>query len=446
MGVHVREQVGGERLAVGGSEESSIPRELGTNRQSSISDLTSHCIRCGFCLEACPTYVLTGQETESPRGRIYLVRSADEGKIYWEDARKHIQRCVGCRACEPACPSGVEYGKILELAREKLEEESPHRSKSWLLTGLTSPTRLRFQLTLARLWPGRRLPKAIARFLSKEAPEADLPRALLLSSWPPLMEEKCPPVKGEVYLLEGCAMRVLYPRIHEATRRLLHRIGYTVKEADAGCCGALHAHNGKLHEAQRMAKELLHAMPGNLPIIVNSAGCGSFLKEILLLRAEGGAPHATRIFDASEFLFEHGLSRTLTESDGLKTRVTYHDACHLAHGQGIRTQPRDLIKSIPNVEFVELQEADRCCGSGGIYNILQPRLARQMLDRKWGFVQETGAEIVATGNPGCHAWIDQAAKEHGGRVRVMHTLELLEAAFFRHPLRTDPASRTDPSK
>jgi Fe-S oxidoreductase len=293
-----------------------------------LSDLTARCIRCGFCLEACPTYVLTGHETESPRGRIYLVRSAEEGKIAWEQARPHLDRCLGCRACEPACPSGVQYGQILELSRDRLEERRPHRAKRWLLAGVTSPVRLRLQLLVGKLWPGKRVPGWLSRLLSREAPEADLPRALPDCCWPPLEEAKLPPVRGEVYLLEGCAMRVLYPGVHEATRRLLRRVGYSVREAEAGCCGALHAHNGQLEEAKKMAAELASALDmagdparpastpltpsssrsapgggGEAPLIVNSAGCGSFLKE--------QPEWEERVFDAAEFLFRNGLAQAL---------------------------------------------------------------------------------------------------------------------------------------
>jgi glycolate oxidase iron-sulfur subunit len=389
----------------------------------SLDELTTKCIRCGFCLESCPTFVVTGEETESPRGRIYLARSADEGKLDWEATRAHLEACLGCRACETACPSGVEYGQILEIARVKLEESKPSRAKHAFLSGMTHPKRLMAQLALSSLLPGRKIPRMLSKLLSGEAPAADKPR-VQPDDLLPLDESECPPIRGEVYLLEGCATRVLYPRVHAATRRLLRRVGYTVRETSQGCCGALHAHSGFLDEANEMASRLASAMPDNLPIIVNSAGCGSWLKESSL---------PGRAVDATEFLLANGLVDALTRAPGLGITATYHDACHLAHGQGVRSQPRELLAAIPKLKLVELNEADMCCGSAGIYNITQPHMAKTLLDRKWANVAVTKAAVVATGNPGCHAWIAQAAREHGESVQVLHTLELLEAAFSGLP-------------
>lgn len=387
-----------------------------------LDDLTAHCIRCGFCIESCPTFVVTGNEAESPRGRIYLIRSADEGKIDWETAvRPHIEPCLGCRACETACPSGVEYGAIVELAREKLEELKPAKIKHTFVGGLTNPTKLRAELALGRLVPGKKVPGVLSRLLSGQTPEAERPRAQKPVRWPPLDQTNLPPVRGEVYLLEGCVMRVLYPRVHQATRRLLRRVGFQVREAEQGCCGALHAHNGYLEEGFAMSERLAAQLPGDLPIVVNSAGCGSHIKEQEAFAGRG--------IDISQFLLREGLEGQLAESPGFEARLTYHDACHLAHGQQIRTEPRRLLKSIPRVDFVELPEADMCCGSAGIYNILQPKMARELLERKWSNVERTKSTIVATGNPGCHAWIAQASREHPGAVSVLHTVEVLEAAF-----------------
>ncbi len=394
-----------------------------------LSDLAAHCIRCGFCLEACPTYTETGLETESPRGRIYLVRSALEGSIGWgeEEVGKHLDLCLGCRACETACPSGVEYGRILELAREEIERRRPSRAEKWLLSGITRPRLLKLQLALGRLLPGKGLPRVLSRLLTRERPEVERPRAQRPSAWPPPAEASLPPVKGEVYLLEGCAMSVLFPRVHEATRRLLRRLGFAVRESGAGCCGALHAHQGLSGKASRMAARLAAAMPGDARLIVNSAGCGSFLKQ------HAPAALRERVEDVSEVLSREGLAGLLGESKGVRARATYHDACHLAHGQGIREAPRSLLRAIPGLELVELQEADTCCGSAGVYNVLQPGMARRLLERKWRNVEATGASIVAMGNPGCHAWIEQAAREKGSDVLVLHTAELLEASFSGLP-------------
>jgi len=389
-----------------------------------LGELTTHCIRCGFCLEACPTFTTTASELESPRGRIYLVRSAIEGKLDWQnDVREHLDRCLGCRACETACPSGVEYGQILEMARDRIEQRQPSAAKTALLKVTTNPKLLKANLLAAKLWPGNRMPGFVSRMVSGQAPEADLPAAQAPGNFYELHEELMPPVRGEVYLLEGCAMRTLYPRVHQATRRLLRRVGYTVREVPQGCCGALHAHNGHLQEAHRMAAELARAMPGDLPVVVNSAGCGSTMKEY-----EDRA-FAGRVRDVSEFLLEAGLTDELARASGTSQRVTYHDACHLAHGQKIWEAPRQLIRAIPGIDFVELPEADTCCGSAGIYNVTQPELARKLVERKYANIETTGASIVATGNPGCHAWIAQAAREHGRHVEVLHTMELLEAAF-----------------
>jgi glycolate oxidase iron-sulfur subunit len=415
---------------------------------NSLSDLTSQCIRCGFCLESCPTFVLTGRETESPRGRIYLARSADEGKIAWEETRHAFDTCLGCRACEPACPSGVEYGQILERAREEL---GGSKGLKKVVDGMSDPRVFRFQAGLARLWPGDKVPGFVSRTLTDEPPEARLPRIPRPTPWPELDESELPPVKGEVHVLEGCAMRVLYPDVHDALRRLLRRVGFTVRNSESGCCGALHAHSGFIDDAKNLADRLVESMPGDIPVIVDSAGCGSFMKEYGLLAGKHPLPDlgagqllrsstrpiprgresefSARVFDASEFLVRNGLIEALKASPGVPATATYHDACHLAHGQRIRHEPRDLIQNVPRLKFVELTESDMCCGSAGVYNLTQPGYARRLLDRKWANVEASGAEILATGNPGCHSWIQQASDEHGRKVRVVHTLELLESSF-----------------
>ncbi|MEI8281459.1 MAG: (Fe-S)-binding protein [Armatimonadota bacterium] len=394
-----------------------------------LDELLTHCIRCGFCLEDCPTFVETGNELESPRGRIYLVRSALEGKLNWqEDVKPHMDLCLGCRACETACPSAVEYGAIFEMARDIIEREKPSLSKRTLLASTTNPGILKAQLAASKFLPGGRVPNFVSKLLSGSNAEADLPTVQPNKPLPTFESEVS--VRGEVFMLTGCAMQVLYPRVHECTRRLLRRIGYVIRDVPQGCCGALHAHNGDLSTARKLGTELAKAFEGGIPIIVNSAGCGSTMKEYADLIGPECADVAGRTFDLSEFLLKHGLLDELAKSPGLGgVTVTYHDACHLSHGQKITSPPRELIQAIPNSSYVELPESMMCCGSAGVYNVLQPDMARRLLDRKVGHIQETHAEIVATGNPGCHAWIAQGCREQKS-ARVMHTAELLEAAFI----------------
>jgi glycolate oxidase iron-sulfur subunit len=397
-----------------------------------LGELLTHCIRCGFCLEACPTFEVTADERESPRGRIYLVRSALEGQLAWMHVEPHLNACLGCRACETACPSGVQYGLIAELARQGLEARKPNLIRKALLTGLTNPRVARVQFALARLLPGRRLPPPLSALLSGQPAEAQSPIPQSMDPWPPFEVPKTP-LRGEVVLLEGCVMRVLFPAVHEATRRLLRRAGYRVREVHAGCCGALHAHCGLLEDARRLARKLDADLPADLPLIVNSAGCGSSIKEYAHLDPEL-EPLARRTLDITVFLFREGLCDQLAEAPGLDDVVTYHDACHLAHGQGVRDEPRALIAAIPGARVVPLPASDTCCGSAGIYNVVQPKMARELLERKWANIASTGATVVASGNPGCHAWIEQASREKASKVRVLHTAELLEAAFCGHRL------------
>jgi glycolate oxidase iron-sulfur subunit len=405
-----------------------------SHEQKDLLELTTHCIRCGFCLEDCPTFKITGAEPESPRGRIYLIRSAIEGKLDWaKDVQPHMDKCLGCRACETACPSGVEYGSIFELAKEKLAEVAPSPTRAMLLKGLTNPKLANIQFQLTKFLPGGKLPGFVNQMVSRDgSAEANVPKPNPVRNLPDLVESTLPPIKGEVALLLGCVMRVLYPNVHACTVRLLRRIGYRVVEIHSPCCGALHAHSGLLDDARSRANQLVSSVPEGIPVLVNSAGCGSTMKEYGQLDPKL-QPFGERVLDVSEFLLANGLREQLGIAKGLDASVTYHDACHLVHGQGISSQPRELIKAIPGIRFIELEEASTCCGSAGIYNVQEPKMARRLLDRKWGFIAQTDAHIVATGNPGCHAWIAQAAQETGGNVQVLHTIELLEYAFSGIP-------------
>ncbi|MBA4291901.1 2-hydroxy-acid oxidase [bacterium] len=397
---------------------------------SKLSDLTSQCIRCGFCLESCPTFLITGDESQSPRGRITLAREADQTETWSKSTHQALDSCLGCRACETACPSGVQYGKILELARAESQTKHGNPHQKTLINTISNHKLARFQFALGGLLPGGKPPAFISKLLSGQPAEANAPTIPEFNPWPPIPAEELPPIIGEVYLLEGCVMRVLYPGVHEATRRLLRRVGFTVRESNAGCCGALHAHAGYLPEAESRAQALASAMPDNLPVIINSAGCGSTIKEYGSIIGQNLEPFAQRAQDATTFLANHGLTSHLQATTKLTNiTVTYHEACHLVHGQKISQVPKNLLKSVPGITLVPLSEAELCCGSAGTYNVFQPAKARELLNRKWANITQTQAQIVVTGNPGCQSWIEQANQESNRPIRVLHTLELLESAF-----------------
>jgi glycolate oxidase iron-sulfur subunit len=352
-----------------------------------------------------------------------------DGRLEWgSQIEQPISTCLGCRACETACPSGVRYGEILEYARERLEAQDPHRVRRLVAGAFTNSTVLRAQFQLSKLWPGSKVPPFVSVPLAGRVAEANIPKPQADFAWPPLEDSYLPEVRGEVYMPEGCVMSVLFPRVNEATRRLLRRVGFTVKQAEVGCCGALHAHMGFLDDAAKRAAENAAAFSEDLPIVVNAAGCGSTMKEYGIYAAELQAV-SDRVWDVSEFLLAEGLEEQLAKRGRLDLKATYHDACHLAHGQGVREQPRRLLSSISGLQLLPLEESDMCCGSAGIYNLTQPGIARQLLDRKWANVERTGASVVIAGNPGCHAWIEQAAIEHGRKVKVLHTVEVLEFAL-----------------
>ena len=407
------------------------------------------CIRCGFCLDACPTFRLTGQETRGPRGRIYLVRSWRENVIPFDsDVVEALDTCLGCRACETACPSGVPYGEILEEARAHIEEHHLRPStqtfaRAQLLSTLTNPGKLAMSLKAAGLF-GKlthgKMPGFAAKLLSGSADASvALPQAQGEAKVHTLPEIS--PAQGEkryrVGILAGCVMRVLFGGTNAATVRALQANGCEVFAPEAaGCCGALHLHTGFHPDAMVRVRRLLDAFGSHLhkldAIVVNSAGCGSTMREYGALlagepayRDEANA-FAAKVRDISEWLVEIGI---VPPTKPLNATVSYHDACHLAHGQRVRQQPRQLLGQIPGLNLVEMNESDTCCGSAGIYNITQPEMARQLLDRKIENLKATGASIIATGNPGCLAWIQQGAQDAGLNIRICHPVELLAEAY-----------------
>ncbi len=399
------------------------------------------CIHCGLCLQACPTYVSTGQEAESPRGRIYLMRQAHEGRIQWAQARPHIDACMGCLGCQTACPSGVPYAKLIEAARAEVEQHArtpfQRLMRRQAIGNFTSPTRLRLMLKAARALGMRKTPRWMANLLGARESAVRLPH-LPRRAWRPT--QTIYPAKSErkatVGLLLGCAMQVLFHRVHRATVGMLTLAGYEVHiPPTQGCCGALWVHNGYPQQAQRNARGLFKAFREVDYIAVNAAGCGSTMKEYGLLFKDApdhavAEAFAQRVRDVHELLANAELPPSPRE-DSLC--ITYHDACHLVHGQGIRHQPRALLQRLPAVKLVEMDDADMCCGSAGIYNLLQPTLARDALNRKIANIKATGATIVASANPGCTLWIRQGLDEAGLPIEVLHPIEILAKAYNAMP-------------
>ncbi|MCX7926174.1 MAG: (Fe-S)-binding protein [Fimbriimonadales bacterium] len=395
------------------------------------------CIHCGLCLQACPTYIATGQEAESPRGRIYLMRQAYEGRIEWAQARPHIDACMGCLGCQTACPSGVPYAKLIEAARAEIETHARSPISRFVrrhaIKNFTTPHRLRLLLRIARATGMRRAPRWMAKLLGAAESAVQLP-ALPPKTWRPTQNtfpaQGTP--KARVGLLLGCAMQALFDRVHRATIGMLTLAGYEVHiPRNQGCCGALWVHNGYPREAQGNARRLFQAFREVDYIVVNAAGCGSTMKEYGMLFQ--GTPEqavaeafAQRVRDVHELLYEADLPAP-KRADSLC--VTYHDACHLVHGQGIRQQPRALLQRLPNLKLVEMDGSDMCCGSAGIYNLLQPKLARDALQRKIQNIRNTGATLVASANPGCTLWIRQGLQEANLPVEVLHPVEILAKAY-----------------
>jgi glycolate oxidase iron-sulfur subunit len=297
---------------------------------------------------------------------------------------------------------------------------SPNRGRSRLLDAVARPKLIK----LAQRLPVKSLPIGFAKALFGVRENLSLPTAQSTVQFAPLETASLVPILGKVTLLEGCAMKVLFPNVHTATRRLLRRVGFEVEVGLDQCCGSLHAHQGELSKARNFANSLLENAPKHLPIVVNSAGCGSTMKQYGELL---GRPLDHSIFDLSEFLVEHGLGDVLQGSAGIAQVLTYHDACHLAHAQRIREAPRQLLRAIPQASIVEMAEADVCCGSAGVYQQLQPRMARRLLNRKQENMAASGADWVVVANPGCQSWMNSRGNPRP--IPVRHLAEILEASF-----------------
>ena len=397
-------------------------------------DAIRKCVHCGICLPECPTYRVLGEEMDSPRGRLYLMRAAAEGRVALsETLTRHFDLCLGCRACETACPSGVPFGELLEATRAQIRRQGRATRQGWqtafiyrvfpdpaLLGALLAPLRLYQRSGLQRLIRASGLLRLVPGLAAMDALLPDVPAARPLPEVTLAQGTR----RGRVGLLTGCVQRHLYPTINSDTVRLLALAGYdVVVPRGQGCCGALDLHAGRLDTFRTRATALANAFGSDVDLVVtNAAGCGSAMKEYghWLPESAGARSLAGRTRDVSEVLADAELPL-----QRLDVTVTYHDACHLAHGQRIRTQPRALLRRIPGLTLVELPDSDLCCGSAGVYNLLEPEMAGQLLDRKVARILETGARIVATGNPGCLLQIAKGLRARGAAIEVVHPIELL---------------------
>ena len=415
------------------------------NADAPAQELISRCVHCGLCLPTCPTFAELGVEMDSPRGRIRLMKNVWDGRLDADSPAfaDHMAKCLDCRACETACPSGVSFGKLMEGARSQvLAARKPKLAESILrrivFRGLiTSPARLalfaRFGYLSKRLG-ARAVLRAIrmgrlAELLDLVPDRAPTSRSL------PARYPAVGTMRGRVALFTGCVMRAAFADTNAATARVLARNGIEVLVPEAQtCCGALHAHAGERGDARVLAKRNIALLEGLSvdAFIVNAAGCGANLKEYgWLLKddgawAERGEAFSLRVKDASEYLAGVGLAVPPGE---LRATVAYDDPCHLIHGQKISAQPRALLAAVPGLTLVPLAEADWCCGSAGTYNVTQPDLARRLGHRKAEHVKGSGAEMVVTANPGCQMQIEAALRREGSRIPVVHLMDLLDRAY-----------------
>jgi len=395
------------------------------------------CVHCGFCMQACPTYLVLEDENDSPRGRLMLMRGAVEGNIAIDDPSltTHIDRCLGCRACETACPSGVPYGHLLEATRATFVMRRPlGRVASAVLATMANASIRGVVFGLARLARALRLTKLLARLPGR----AGFAFAMLESTRPAFTSHPHPSAnaapRGSVATLDGCVMEGLFTHTNRATERVLARNGYRpVAAAGQQCCGALHAHAGEEARAQELARRNIDAFErsGADWIAVNAAGCGAMMKDYgHLLRddpawAERAAQVSARVRDVSELLVAAGPA----PGGRLPLRVTYDAPCHLHHAQRITDAPLAILRAIPGLDFVPLTDSDRCCGGAGIYNLVTPDVAAAVLQPKLDHIRATDAVLVATGNPGCHMQIGAGLILSGSRVRCVHPVELLEYSY-----------------
>jgi glycolate dehydrogenase iron-sulfur subunit len=395
------------------------------------------CVHCGFCLQSCPTYLTLEDENDSPRGRILLMRSALEGALALDDPslETHIDRCLGCRACETVCPSGVPYGHLLEATRATMSETRPlpfvARAILWVFA---RPTLLVMAMAMSRLLRATRVPA----LLSGLGGRVGFAMAMLASTQTDTRRRAYAPrgdaTRGSVALLVGCVMEGLLTETNRATERTLIVNGYTMLAAQGQrCCGALHAHAGDLDEARNLARANIAAFErsGGEYVCANAAGCGAMMKEYAHLLAadakwsERAAKFSARVRDVSELLLAAGPRR----GGPLHEKVAYDAPCHLLHAQQIADPPLAMLRAIPELELVPLEGAEHCCGAAGIYNLIEPDTSNTVLAPKLRNITASGAEVVATGNPGCLMQIGAGLRRSSSGVRAVHPVDLLDRSY-----------------
>jgi glycolate dehydrogenase iron-sulfur subunit len=411
----------------------------------------NQCVHCGLCLAYCPTFSELGTEMDSPRGRIFIIKSLAEGRMTLSDSTvRHLSLCLDCRACETVCPAGVPYGRLIEAAKAEIERDRPgaigRRLFRWLNFGLLlgHPRLLGLAASGARLYQASGLQRLVrksglVRLLPGTLPawEALLPPvpARAERAAPPALTPAEGPRRARVALLTGCVQSVIFAAHNRATARVLAKNGCDVIVPQGqGCCGALNAHGGDHERALAMARRTIDAFEAARAdaIVVNTSGCGAHMKAYGHLLADDRAyaerarRFAASVRDLAEFLAQEPLRGPLAP---VPLTCTYHDPCHVAHGQKIKSEPRQLLAQIPGLRVVELTESDWCCGSAGIYNLTEPEMATRLLHRKVGHVLATGAEAVVTANPGCILQIQAGLGAHDSRVRVIHLVEILDRAY-----------------
>ncbi|WP_329257016.1 heterodisulfide reductase-related iron-sulfur binding cluster [Actinoallomurus sp. NBC_01490] len=403
-------------------------------------ELLDDCVHCGFCLPTCPTYQLWGEEMDSPRGRIHLMSQHEQGAPLSGPMIEHFDRCLGCMACVTACPSGVKYDRLIEVTRAQVEDEQPRGRTDRLLREaifafFPYPKRLRLLRGPLRAYQASRI--NMAPLLNRISPTLAAMERLAPPRAAHVRLPERVPARGErravVGMLTGCVQREFFPGVNAATARILAMEGCDVVIPKAqGCCGALSLHSGRAAEARAFAKKTIESFADVDVVVVNAAGCGSAMKDygdVLADEpewAERAREFSAKTRDLTEYLAELGPRAT---RHPLEMTVAYHDACHLAHAQGIRRQPRALLADIPGLEIREIADPEICCGSAGVYNLLQPEAAGELGDRKAANVSATGADLLVAANPGCSLQIATALRRRGEEIAVAHTAEVLDASI-----------------